>query len=479
MLQLYEHDYEELNLIAILNEASEVKETLEINKDYNLEFVFPVNIDKAAEIKENRLIKCEGQFYRIMSVSKSATDDSILVNCLHIFDADSVTVHIPKFPTDDTLVAGQSPYRLVTEAFSGSGISVLGYGETPSLWVGEYDGFLIDFETVDKTSPKTVLNQIIENCGMGEIYKDNKSVALLKQLRQKNKAIRLSLDKNLENLTITRDITDIVNRLYPYGKSDATITSVYGKPYIDSDESIQKYGLKVGYKDYSDYSEPIDIYNHALWEFDKTNADRIDVPHITIEGSFIDLSKLSQYGSLEKVELGDKVEVYDEDGTVYSERIIKLVRYPYEPLRTNITIGRVKKDLAFYLNQMGKLSARYGKISNISGKVLANQISGTVKNVSTSNVNMSTSGTVETSELIRVIVNNSTFVKIGIDSGNYVFSVKDENGIESIKINDTGGMEFTGDKITVGGKCISMDDDGDLCIDGRKIMLQEETENEA
>ena len=479
MLELYEYDYESRELIAFLPEAAEVKEITEINKDYTLDFIYPLNGSSAAEIVENRLINCEGQFYRIMTTVKDTASGKLTVNCLHIFDADSVAIHLPVFPSQDNLVAGQAPITLIKDAFAGTGFKVLEYDETKPLWVGEGNGYCIDFEKVDKTSPKTVLNQIIENCGMGEIYKDNKSVALIRRLGESSYALRLRLDKNLEDLTVTRDITDIVNRLYPYGESDATITSYYGQPYIDSNESIQKYGLKVGYKDYSDYSNPEDIYNHAMWEFDKTNADRIDVPHITIEGSFIDLSKLPEYGELEKAELGDSVIVQDIDGTEYRERIIKLERYPYEPLRTNITIGRVKKDLAFYLNQMGKLSAKYGKISTISGKVSAKQISGTVKNVSTSNVNMSTSGTVETSELIQVIVNNSTFVKIGIDSGNYVFSVKDENGIESIKINDSGGMEFKGDKIIIAGKSISADADGDLCIDGRKIMLQEETENEA
>lgn len=477
MLELYEYDFETRELIAFLTEAAEVKETTEINKDYTLDFIYPLTGNAADKITENRLINCEGQFYRIMTTVKDTASGKLSVSCLHIFDADSVTIHLPTFPTQDNLVAGQLPITLVKDAFAGTGFKVLEYNETKPLWVGE-DGFCIDFERIDKTSPKTVINQIIENCGMGEIHKDNKTVAIVKNLVKSPCELHLRLDKNLENLTITRDITDIVNRLYPYGETDATITSVYGTPYIDSDESIQKYGLKVGYKDYSDYANPEDILLHALWEFDEENADRIDVPHITIEGSFIDLSKLPEYGKLEKAKLGDTVLVYDTDGTVYRERVIKLERYPYEPLRTNITIGRVKKDLAFYMNQMERLSKKYGKISTISGKIFANQISGTVRNASTSNVNISTSGTIETSELIQVIVNDSTFVKIGIDSGDYVFSVKDRNGTESIKLNNSGGMEFAGDKIIIDGKSIAVDAEGSLCIDGKKILLQEESENE-
>ena len=477
MLELYEYDFDNSELIAVLPEATEVKVTAEINKDYTLDFNYPMYNDKVKEITVNRLIKCEGQFYRIMTTVKDAALGRFSVNCLHIFDADSLTVHLPKFPTDDSLVAGQLPYTLICDAFRGSGIKVLNEEDikTSLNWVEVF----IDFETADKTSPKTVINQIIENCGMGEIYKDNKSVALVKRLRALENPIRLRLDKNLDNLTVTRDIEDIVNRLYPYGKSDATITKAYGLPYIDSDESIQKYGYKIGYKDYSDYENPEEILNHALWEFDDTNADRIDVPHITIEGGFIDLSKLPEYGELDKVELGDNVIVYDTDGTIYNERVIRLEKYPYEPQRTFLTIGRIKKDMAFYLNQIGRLSAKYNKISTISGKVNASQISGTVRNVSTSNVNMSTSGTMETSELIQVMVNNSSFVKIGIDSGKYVFTICDGNGNTAITLNDLGDMEFVAGKITVNDKSISTDADGDLCINGKKILLQEETENEA
>ena len=43
-----------------------------------------------------------------------------------------------------------------------------------------------------------------------------------------------------------------------------------------------------------------------------------------------------------------------------------------------VSIGRVKKDLFFYLNQMGKLNRNYRRVSTRSGKVSAKAISGVV-----------------------------------------------------------------------------------------------------
>ena len=77
--------------------------------------------------------------------------------------------------------------------------------------------------------------------------------------------------------------------------------------------------------------------------------------------------------------IGDGVTVIDGENELY-ERIIKIEYYPYCPKSAVISIGRVKKDMFFYLEQMGRLSRRYKKVSTSSGKVKASSVSGTIKN---------------------------------------------------------------------------------------------------
>ncbi len=470
MTELHEYDYTaEDSFIAYLEEAAGLSVTEEINADTALEFDYPSSSPKAREIKVNRLIKCLGQLYRIVKITSSTEDNGVIcVSCLHIFDTDSMSIHIPT--VSDYM--GVNPRTLIESVIKNMDIIP---SEAPEgcEWIGE-DGFRIDFFSRDKLSPGSFIKQVIENCGFGEIYKDNKSFAVVKRLGTDN-GLTLRLGTNLTALSVTRDATEIVNRIYVYGKDDATINSatvggkMYGLPYIDSAKSIQIYGIKSGYKNYSDYSDPTTLYNMAQWEFSEENSSRTDMPHITIEGSLVDFSKTGG----EKISLGDTVRVIDTDGARYTERIIKIKYYPFEAERTEVTIGNAERDLGFYLNQMGTLAGRYGKISTSSGKITAKNIDGAISNSEcTSSVNISTSGTTSTDKLIQVIINRSTRVNIGIKNNEYVFDVYDAGGKKAIGLGKDG-MELAASSVTVGTMKIEEGTDG-LTINGKKILTESE-----
>ena len=275
----------------------------------------------------------------------------------------------------------------------------------------------------------------------------------------------------------------MITRLYPYGKDDAPISSVNnGKAYIESSNQAyivyedgayrQKgYGVKEGYKDYSDYMEPETILAHALWEFDPENEDRIDVPDINITGNIIDLSKLAD-GDIYSVNLGDKVRVIDH-GTEITERIIRIERYPYEPLETTVSIGRVKKDLFFYLNQMGLMSKRYSRNSTSNGKVSAQAIAGTV---SASGVS-SSSGTGEVSlaqELLKVVNGGKIKCRIGNYGGAFIFEVYDNRSspVKALEVS-SNGLSIKADTVAVENAELTADADGNLYINGKKILTEE------
>lgn len=372
MLKLYKRDATESRqldkFICGLPEAAEVKVSQEINAQYSLSFSFPLNVEKYKDITVGRIVDCEGQLYRIMKASRDEGSHMLGVDCLHVYDADAAVYHIPTI----SVMSGVSPRTVMEKAFNGTGFSVMTENEVEALgmhWVG-YDGFLIDFETTDKTSPYSVVNSIIDIAGIGEIYRDNYKVAIVTYLGgtergkvDKSDRLRLTVGKNLSALTVTYDISSMVNRLYAYGYEDLTIKSVNlsGNPYIEDTSSIETYGLKMGYKDYSDAKKASDVYSRALWEFSDSNEYRINKPSVTIEGKIIDLSKLPEYdkykagyGVYKTPSLGMTAEVTDTDGTVYTERITKIEYYPYEPGEMTATIGHIQKDEVFYLTQLGK-----------------------------------------------------------------------------------------------------------------------------
>ena len=474
------------NFIALLSEASNVKITEEINGDRTLDFDYPYWLDKAANIKENYHVECEGQIYRIMKISREKNGNEIMhVSCLHIFYAKAKSSHVQSFGgTRDTI--GANPKDVMTIAvMTASGLTVFDEDELSDMGMTSIgsDGFLMDFEAVDKTTTYDVIQQIITNCGRGELYTDNYSCALVDRIGKDN-GVRLDISHNMQNVTIERDITNMITRLYPYGKDDAHIGSVNnGKQYIDSDnveyrpeEGHMGYGIKEGYKDYSDYTDASDIFEHAKWEFDPDNEDRIDVPDINITGSIIDLSKLAD-GEMYEIGLGDTVRVIDGKNEI-TERIIKIERYPYEPLETTVSIGRVKKDLFFYLQQMGLMAKRYSRNSTTNGKVSAQAIAGTVVASSTSTTSKSSTMTATISDAMLTFKRGNTLkCRIGDDGSKFVFDVYDNTSKQAIKIG-TSGLEIKAysvkaDSVQIGNCTLTADVSGNLYVNGKKILTEE------
>lgn len=426
MLKLFNHDAKSFKAgqTAILQNAIDVKITREINGNNTLSFNYSMTDKKADLIHTNMIVLCGGQAYRIMKIRREYDGKSVLsADCEHVYNADAPMTHLQCMPD----MIGALPSEVIKKAFSGTDFTFFTDSELNALGMRrvDYDGFKIDFFSEDKTNPYDVMQAVISNCGKGEIYIDNYKIALVERIG-KNNGVRLSLGKNMENVTIERDISNLITRLYPYGESDMHIGSVNdNKQYIDS-ENISLYGIREGFMDLTDYRSPDKLKNRALWEFDPINSDRIDIPDINISGDVIDLSRLLEYGEAEKIEIGDTVAVKD-GSSVLLERVIKIDYYPYEANKMSVSIGRVKKDLFFYLDQIGTLTKRYKKVSTQNGKIKALGIEGNVS-------------------------------------------------IDGISVNANGEREFSGalnaPHITLSGVEIT-EKDGEIYINGKKILHEE------
>ena len=469
MLKLFPHDSTSFEKGIVLNDAYGVRVTHEINGTRMLEFSYPLD-EKSELISENKIVVCEGQAYRIIKAVRNRGDTAVLnAECHHVYNADAPNTHIQNLPD----MMGVKPVKVLKKAFTGTKFSLISDAELQSLGMRsvDYDGFLIDYFSTDKTNPFDVVKAVIENCGKGEIYADNYKIALVERIG-KDTNIRLDLTKNMQNISVERDITDMVTRLYPYGKDDAHIGSVNGGCQYIQSANASVYGVREGYRDYSDYTEPEQIMSRALWEFDLRNDERIDVPCVNITGTYADISKIAEYGEAEQVHIGDYVTVID-NGNEIPERVIKLEYYPYQNDSTVISIGRVKRDLFFYLDQMGKLARNYGKVSTSSGKVKAKSVSGTITN---SGLSVTTSvGEVSiVSDMIKITNGGVLKLQLGNLNGKFMCRIMDNSGNCAVQIGDDGRMLFTGDlmanQITMGDNKIGINSDGQLCINDKVIQ---------
>ncbi len=459
--------------IETLHDAVNVKITSEINGEYGLEFDYPLNTPKSQSITINRICVIGGQMYRITKLSRDSSGTEILhVTCTHVFHCDSRNIHIQTIGgTAETI--GANPSAIMELAFADGKFHVLTDAEAQERGLQRIgaDGFLIDFEAVDKTTPYDVVKQIITNCGKGELYIDNYNVAIVETIGS-DSSMRIDTARNAQNISIERDISEMITRLYPYGKDDAHIGSVNNDvQYIDSPNAAI-YGVKAGYKDYSDYEEPADILSHALWEFNSKNADRIDVPDVNITATFIDLAKLGGHSA---IRLGDAVTVVD-NGNAIRERVIKMEYYPYEPQATTVSIGRIKKDLFFYLNQMGKGVREYIKNSTSNGKVSAKAIAGKIELASDVSGVSSTGDLRLTGDVLSIQNGGYMKCRIGNVSGTFVFDIYNNAATPEKAIYiDGGGLKICASSVKVGG-CTVTAENGSLYIDGKKITVEEASE---
>lgn len=445
----------------VLNNAYNIKETRILNDTGSIEFDYPYD-EKARLISQNMLVSVNGHIYEISRTTRNTNG----TDTLHVYGTPHFVYEAQKafIPTIGDNIGKSSRYVLkqaidiISEFKKYVGERCIFHIMTEAeltakgmKWVAD-DKLLIDFFSTDKTNLWDVIKTIIENLGRGEIYHETGidssnnvvcNIAIVERIGKDN-GVRLRLEKNMQSISIERNVSDMITRLWVFGSDDLTVSSVNGgKAYIDS-PNIEKYGVQEGYKDYSDYTSADKLYRNAKWEFDEDNEDRIDVPQLTISGKLIDLSKLAEYGEAEKLEIGDTVHVFDLDGTEYVQRVIEYQAYPLEPKESNISIGHIRRDFFIGLWQTEQATKKHAKWQTANNSVNIRKVQGTV--------NTDRNEVQSDNKLLKIVgdlltikdTNNRVRVRLGNYNGEFVFIIYDKNKKQAIYLNEDGEGVFAG-----------------------------------
>lgn len=483
------HEFNETDFsggcLASLGKAANVAVTVDLQRPHTLSFEYPLNDEKADMIQEHRIVAVEGQAYRLTDVTRDYTGTRILrAKATRIFFIDATCKHLPTIGNDtDTAEStiGIDPYKVLQKAVEGTQFSLIPDSELKELGMTRIgaDGVKIDFFPTDKINVYDTVTAVIDAYGSGELYVDNFRIAVVERVGEDN-GVRLSLTKNLTRLSIQRLTNELCTRLYPYGADDLTISSVNGgKPYIDSPEAIEKYGLVEGYKDYSEYTDPNKIKAHAEYDLmGEDNNIRLDTPQLAITGDVVDLSKLAEYGDFYKIALGDTVHV-QEKNIVHHKRIISMTYYPYSAKQPTVTIGSPTLTNPFNEAwQKSKLFKTLQKNSTHNNKIKTAYFTGTLN--STQNPVKS-----ENKQLILdgdlLVINSSTTGKKRLELGNvggqFALNIYDEDGKRlKIKLGDYGDKYAFAIYDNKGNPAIYMDESGNIITVG---TFATGTENEA
>lgn len=437
--------------LAYLNKAYEVAVFEGLQETHTVSFKYPMKDEKAELIKENRIVSVEGQAYRITLVKKNYSGSRIMtVKANRILYDDALHHHLPTIGNDTDVTKstiGVDPYDVIKLAIADTKFELIPDSELKEMGMTRIgaDGVKIDFYPTDKINTYDVIQNVIEAYGRGEIYYDNYRFAVVERIGKDN-GVRMSIKKNMTSLSVERNTQELTTRLYMYGKDDLTISSVNGgKPYIDSKEGIEKYGIREAYRDYSDYDDPEKLKAFGEWDLKGEGNDfRLDRPQLTITGDVVDLSKLAEYGDFYKIALGDTVHVF-EDNIEHKQRIVSMTYYPYSAKQPSVTIGQPTLANPYYHAwYMGKLLKTVQKNSGRANKLKTSYFHGTLNStqnpVESDNKKLLLDG-----DLLYIEDNKGRRrINLGNMDGAFVFQIFNQLSEKTIEMDDDGNVTITG-----------------------------------
>lgn len=470
-MRLHDKTYINFETGEVLNNAYNVKETRILNDSSTLEFDYPYD-EKARMIQPNMLISIQGRIYEVYYTSRNMNGTDVLhVKCTGHCEYEGKNVFIPNIPDhigETSRAVLQAAVTIISDFKKEVNEDCVFHVMTDSelseyglKWVAD-DKIKIDFFSTDKTNLWEVMQTIVEDLGRGEIYclsEPNRcNIAIVDRIGD-DYGVRLRLEKNMTDISVEYDTKSMITRLWAFGSDDLTVASENnGKAYIDS-PNIAKYGVQEGYKDYSDYVSADKLLRNAKWEFDEDNEDRIDVPQLTISGKLIDLSKLNEYGDLERIDIGDTVHVFDLDGTEYTTRVVEMQAYPLEPKETNISLGHLRNDFFIGIWQTEQAAKKFAKWQTANNSVNIRKVQGTV-NTDRNEVQSDNELLKIVGDLLTIKDSRRDRIHIGNDmvdnKKQFVFLLYDVDGNPVIFFDENGNGIFSG---TIRGAKIESDTD--------------------
>lgn len=470
-MRLHDKTYTNFETGEVLNNAYNVKETRILNDVSALEFDYPYD-EKARMIQPNMLISIQGRIYEVYNTSRNMNGTDVLhVKCTGHCEYEGKNAFIPNIPDhigETSRAVLQAAVKIISDFKKEVNEDCIFHVMTDSelaehglKWIADNE-IKIDFFSTDKTNLWEVMQTIVEDLGRGEIYclsEPNRcNIAIVDRIGD-DYGVRLRLEKNMTDISVEHNTKDMITRLWAFGSDDLTVASVNGgKAYIDS-PNIAKYGVQEGYKDYSDYVSADKLLRNAKWEFDEDNEDRLDVPQLTISGKLIDLSKLNEYGDLERIDIGDTVHVFDLDGTEYTTRVVEMQAYPLEPKETNISLGHLRNNFFIGIWQQKVAKEEFRKLQTTNKNLSIRNVQGTVNTnrneVQSDNELLQIVGdllTIKDSRRDRIHIGNDT-----VDNKKqFVFLLYDVDGNPVIFFDENGNGIFSG---TIRGAKIESDTD--------------------
>lgn len=341
------------NGIAILDDiCTKAEISNEINKDYSLNLeIIKDERGKYLRIQPLSIIKADGQLFRVPyqeniqngGVSISISAKHIFYDMLYDFNLD--TRATAKTVQEALQICISINSKFVTTTCDNLGINTAYF--------------------IRENPIKSIFDKIINRWG-GELYRDNFNIAIKASLGDET-GYKISYGKNITGFKQKTDISNLCTRIHPLGNNGLELDSVY----IESPR-INNYPI-IATREYSfDVDTKTDLLNEAekLW-------GSVDIPTISYEVDFEDLSKTVEYEKLKfllTLNLGDTVTISHSIFNVdLSARIIKTVKNAITGKYTKLYLGDYIGDINDTVNSLNnRVSTTEETVNNINSSITLN-----------------------------------------------------------------------------------------------------------
>lgn len=309
---------------------------------HTLNFKLPANDLKTSLLAEDITLEFEGQFYFISELGQTRVNNEIYT---------SVKANASYYRLGERKESGQFTFSAVTPALGLSLIleaaGLAGLDWTIGLVSASTELYSMD---VTDASYLDMLFQWAKICSCEMTFSTGTREVNMRETIGNNYGLSFRYDRNLTEISRVV-IPPAVTRLYPYGRLDLTIAPLNG-----GDEFIEDYsyytaqGLtlpeaQAGYRKDETYKDESFIDVASLYNAGVARLALLSQPVISYVAKVVDLSTITGYEEA-AFGMGDYVVVDDDPlGISAITRVVRFVRYPYEPDRNQIELSNTPPSL--------------------------------------------------------------------------------------------------------------------------------------
>ncbi len=337
-------------LIGVLPDVIQCMVTEERNGNFELTMQYPNQKQYSDQLLKGKVIQCNAadellnQKFRIFNTRKTMRN-IIEVQARHIsFDL------VYDFLKEISIINQPCSYAL-NEIFRNSNFSKHYQGFSDIVNVQNYSVNKVNcLEAIGGTE-----GSIIDTYGTGaEILRDNTNIHVLNK-RGHDNGVHITYSKNMTDINIEEDSTDLITRIYAYAihkdtqsGTETTIEAPNGG-YVDSPRINSYEHPFIRAIDFSDKFEEAEVPTPAKVQYfaEKYFRDNtVDLPKITYKLGFVPLSKTTEGGPKDDIRLCDIVYVDDKRYNIQTQA--KAIKTTFNVLKNryeSIELGQPRSTL--------------------------------------------------------------------------------------------------------------------------------------